>query len=82
LETFCNTFLTQNVALVKVEMATKSLTRSLKDKRFNFVSQLSSLGKGIFMLSTYIETFSMLFSTLKLFSMLFNQLNSKCVLFF
>jgi hypothetical protein len=46
-DTFCDTFLTQNVALVKVEMATKSLTRSLKDKRFNFVSQLSSLGKAI-----------------------------------
>ena len=47
-DTFCDTLLTQNVALVKVEMATKSLTRSLKDKRFNFVSQLSSLGKAIF----------------------------------
>jgi hypothetical protein len=46
-DTFCDTLLTQNVALVKVEMATKSLTRSLKDKRFNFVSQLSSLGKAI-----------------------------------
>ena len=45
LEHFCNKFIAENVALVKVEMATKSLTRSLKDKRFNFVSQLSSLGK-------------------------------------
>ena len=43
---FCNKFLKENVAVVKVEMATKSLTRSLKDKRFNFVSQLSSLGKN------------------------------------
>ena len=42
---FCNSLLGENVAIVKVEMATKSLTRSLKDKRFNFVSQLSSLGK-------------------------------------
>jgi hypothetical protein len=80
LETFCNTFLTQNVALVKVEMATKSLTRSLKDKRFNFVSQLSSLGKCIFKLSTYIETCS--FPLKSFFSMLLHQLNSKCVLFF
>jgi hypothetical protein len=45
LEHFCDQFIKENVALVKVEMATKSLTRSLKDKRFNFVSQLSSLGE-------------------------------------
>ena len=42
---FCNKFLRENIALVKVEMATKSITRSLKDQRTNFVSQLSSLGK-------------------------------------
>jgi hypothetical protein len=48
IETFCNQFIKENVAIVKVEMATKFLTRSLKDKRFNFVSQLSSLGKFIF----------------------------------
>ena len=47
LDLFCDRFLTENVALVKVEMATKSLTRSRKDKRFNFVSQLSSLGKEL-----------------------------------
>ncbi len=45
LDDFCDKFVTENVALVKVEMAAKTLTRSLKDKRFNFVEQLSSLGK-------------------------------------
>ena len=44
-EAFCNKLLRESASVVKVEMATKSLTRSLKDKRFNFVSQLSSLGK-------------------------------------
>jgi hypothetical protein len=44
LDDFCDKFVTENVALVKVEMAAKTLTRSLKDKRFNFVEQLSSLG--------------------------------------
>jgi hypothetical protein len=52
-EKFCKKFLMENVALVKVEMATKSLTRSIKDKRFNFVSQLSSLGKQIFLFVSY-----------------------------
>jgi hypothetical protein len=45
-EAFCNTLLSEHVSVVKIEMATKSLTRSLKDKRFNFVSQLSSLGNA------------------------------------
>jgi hypothetical protein len=45
LVSFCNKFLTENVALVKVEMATKSLTRAVKDQRFNFVSKVSSLGE-------------------------------------
>jgi hypothetical protein len=44
LDIFCDKFVTESVALVKVEMAAKTLTRSLKDKRFNFVEQLSSLG--------------------------------------
>ncbi len=44
LDDFCDKFVTENIALVKVEMAAKTLTRSLKDKRFNFVEQLSSLG--------------------------------------
>ena len=47
LEDFCDDFIKKNIATVKVEMATKSITRSLKDTRFNFVSQLSSLGKLI-----------------------------------
>jgi hypothetical protein len=47
--TFCDKFLTDNVALVKIEMVTKSITRSIKDKRYNFVAQLSSLGKYSFL---------------------------------
>jgi hypothetical protein len=45
LRTFCKKFLPENVVLVKVEMASKAITRSIKDKRFNFAAQLSSLGK-------------------------------------
>ena len=45
IEAFCRSFFDDNLALVKVEMATKSITRSLKDRRTNFVSQLSSLGE-------------------------------------
>ena len=42
---FCNDFLMNNVALIKVEMAAPSLTQSVRDKRFNFAAQLSDLGK-------------------------------------
>ncbi len=42
---FCNKFMMENLALVKVEMASKSLLRSVKDQRFNFVAKVSSLGK-------------------------------------
>ena len=44
---FCNQFLMNNVATVKVEMASASLTRSVRDERFNFESQLSSLGEDL-----------------------------------
>ena len=44
-DAFCNQFIKENVATVKVEMATRSIVRSVKDKRFNFVGQLSLLGK-------------------------------------
>ncbi len=52
---FCNKFLSENIALIKVEMATKSITRSLKDQRTNFVSQLSSLGKLKFKYTSFIS---------------------------
>ena len=54
LETFCSKFLLENVALVKVEMATKAITRSVKDKRYNFVAQLSSLGTAALILSVLL----------------------------
>jgi len=41
---FCNEFLMNNVAIIKVEMATPSVTQSVRDKRFNFEAQLSDLG--------------------------------------
>jgi hypothetical protein len=44
LDKFCQKFVTENVALIEVEMATKTLIRSIKTKRFKFVDQLSSLG--------------------------------------
>ena len=40
----CNEFLLDNVATVKVEMATPGMTQSVRDKRFNFEGQLSDLG--------------------------------------
>ena len=42
---FCQKILSENIATVKIEMASKSIQRSVKDKRFNFSSQLSTLGK-------------------------------------
>jgi len=42
---FCNKFLMENVAIVKVEMMSPTLTRSKRDKRFSFEGQLSDLGK-------------------------------------
>ena len=41
----CNDFLMENVAVIKVELSTPTLTRSVRDKRFNFEGQLSDLGK-------------------------------------
>ena len=47
LDEFCHKFIHENVAVVKIEMATKFITRSVKDRRNSFVSQLSSIGKQI-----------------------------------
>ena len=44
----CIKILNKNVATVKVEMATKSITKSVKDKRYTFTAQVSSLGTNIF----------------------------------
>ena len=41
----CNDFLMENVAVIKVELSSPTLTRSVRDKRFNFEGQLSDLGK-------------------------------------
>lgn len=40
----CKYLMKNYIVLVKVEMATKSLIRSVRDKRFPFETQLSSLG--------------------------------------
>jgi hypothetical protein len=37
-------WLMQNVAVVKIEMASKFVTRAVRDQRVTFVDQLSSLG--------------------------------------
>jgi hypothetical protein len=47
-EEFCRKFVSENLALVKVEMASEAITRSIKEKRFNFVNKLSSLGEILF----------------------------------
>ena len=45
---FCATLIKENFAFVKVEMATKSITKTVKDQRFNFVSKVSALGEFFF----------------------------------
>lgn len=40
----CKYLVSHHVAIVKVEMATKSMMRSVRDKRFSFETQLASLG--------------------------------------
>lgn len=47
-EEICHYLLQNHVILVKVEMATKSIIRSVRDKKFSFENQLSTLGKGQF----------------------------------
>ena len=42
---FCRYFVKNHITIVRVEMATKSIIRSLRDKRFTFENQLSTLGK-------------------------------------
>ena len=55
---FCNDFLMNNVAIIKVEMATSSLTQSVRDKRFNFEAQLSDLGEYEILLNVcYIHVY-------------------------
>ena len=44
-DTICRYLLQNHVTIVKVEMATKSIIRSLRDKKFSFENQLSTLGK-------------------------------------
>jgi hypothetical protein len=43
---FCRNFVAKYVALVNVEMVSKSIVRSLRDKRFSLMSQVSNLGKN------------------------------------
>jgi hypothetical protein len=43
-EEFCRYFVKNHITIVRVEMATKSIIRSLRDKRFTFENQLSTLG--------------------------------------
>ncbi len=50
---FCKQFLDEYVALVNVELVTKSITRSIKYKRNTFVAQLSSVGEEKFYFKTF-----------------------------
>jgi hypothetical protein len=45
IDDFCQHFITKHVALVKIEMVSNSVVRSIRDKRFSFISQVSALGK-------------------------------------
>ena len=42
---FCNDFLMSNIAIIKIELANPGITQTIRDKRFNFESQLSGLGE-------------------------------------
>jgi len=43
---FCHYFISNYTALVKIEMVSKSVMRSVRDKRFSLMSQVSQLGKN------------------------------------
>ena len=51
LDELCIKIISENVATVKVEMATKSITKSVKDKRYNFTTQISSLGEKTYIMA-------------------------------
>jgi hypothetical protein len=42
---FCNQFLMENIATIKVEIASPTMIQSVRDRRFNFSGQLSDLGE-------------------------------------
>ena len=44
-DAFCLDFISNHVALVKVEMVSKSVVRSIRDQRYSFMSKISSLGE-------------------------------------
>jgi len=48
IDEFCHGFISKHVALVKIEMMSRSVVRSIRDKRFSLTSQVSALGKGPF----------------------------------
>ncbi len=43
-QTFCRYLLQNHITIVKVELTTKRIMRSVRDKRFSFENQLSTLG--------------------------------------
>jgi hypothetical protein len=43
---FCQYFISNYTAVVKIEMVSKSVMRSVRDKRFSLMSQVSQLGKN------------------------------------
>jgi hypothetical protein len=43
---FCQYFISNYTALVKIEMVSKSVMRSIRDKRFSLLAQVSELGKN------------------------------------
>jgi len=46
IDEFCQYFIANHVTLVQIEMVSKSIIRSVKDKRHTFVSKLSSVGES------------------------------------
>ena len=44
---FCHYFISNYTALVKIEMVSKSVMRSIRDKRISLLAQVSELGKNL-----------------------------------
>ena len=47
-QTLCHRIVKTDVAIVTVEMASKTLTRAVQNKKVTFVGQLSAFGMSVF----------------------------------
>jgi hypothetical protein len=54
IDAFCHYFVSNYTALVKIEMMSKSVLKSIRDKKFSLMSQVSELGNSFFRLYWYL----------------------------